>query len=157
MATIHAKIYALSALLMLAWGDSPPVAADTIYKWRDARGHIHYGDHAPTNAASATERVPTTLSPTPDADAKQRRVLRNRLLESFAHERAAKRTELAKSDALRARDKAACSRIRARLAALQQAGSIFQTKADGQRIYFTDAQRARMLHDARNTIREHCD
>lgn len=157
MITNAAEIRLLTIVLLWLGCTAAPLAAGTVFKWRDANGRIHYGDRPPANAASRSQRVPISTRPETDPNGDQRRALRNRLLKSYAHERAAKRAERAKRNAAREQNEAACARVRSRLAALQQAGGIFQTTADGQRIYFTDAQRARLMRETRDAVRQHCE
>jgi len=157
MITNAAEIRLLTIVLLWLGCTAAPLAAGTVFKWRDANGRIHYGDRPPANAASRSQRVPISTRPETDPNGDQRRALRNRLLKSYAHERAAKRAERAKRNAAKEQNEAACARVRSRLAALQQAGGIFQTTADGQRIYFTDAQRARLMRETRDAVRQHCE
>jgi len=157
MESIPTEMRARAIALLLLGCASAPLAAATIFKWRDASGHLHYGDRAPLNNDTASERLRVAPPPQPDSGNEGRRVLRSRLLESFARERAAQRAARAKREATRERNQAACARARSRRAALEQAGSVFQTTADGQRVYFNDAQRARLMRNARDAVRKHCE
>ncbi|HEY4560987.1 MAG TPA: DUF4124 domain-containing protein, partial [Lysobacter sp.] len=57
--------FALAALVALAV--LPAVRAGKVYRWVDAKGVVHYGDHVPQDAATAPARVdvvPVSAEPT---------------------------------------------------------------------------------------------
>ena len=57
---------ALTALLMLA-SMGVPVGADSLYRWVDAEGQVHFSDRAPASGPSTTvERLPRPTYADPD-------------------------------------------------------------------------------------------
>lgn len=53
-----AILFVLSSLAV------PAQASDKVYRWVDAQGRVHYGDHPPTNAAPAKVRtIPVPVEP----------------------------------------------------------------------------------------------
>ena len=63
---------ALAAVLAAALLAGPAHAVD-VYKWKDAKGGVHYGDRPPSDGAASTLEVPDDApSPAEEAAASQR-------------------------------------------------------------------------------------
>ena len=64
---------ALAAVAAAAALLAGPAHAVDVYKWKDAKGVVHYGDRAPPGAAASTLEVPDdALSPADEAAAGER-------------------------------------------------------------------------------------
>ncbi|MEJ7746828.1 MAG: M23 family metallopeptidase [Luteimonas sp.] len=60
---MQARLAAAALLLGCACVASPVAGADTIYRWTDRNGIVHYGDHVPDAPASRVVRIPVRAEP----------------------------------------------------------------------------------------------
>lgn len=145
----------LAALLMVA--GSPAFAADTIYKWVDEQGTVHYGERPPEGVdavevlvSQVSERDPadnpyasaTTADPDQPSVAQQRR-----------EERAERIEQQRQEDA---RLGAACQAQRARLEQLVPRSKVILQNADGTSRMLDDDERLAMIEEAQTFVDENC-
>jgi hypothetical protein len=141
----------LIPLLMYSSG----TAAD-VYKWRDAQGHIHYGDHPPPGQGAQSMKIET--APAPDPDAKQRSEKQERVLDSFREDRQRleKQREADKQkEAQRARK---CARVRQLLEKATNAGFLYEKTNDPRNPrVLTGEQRQAEMARLRAEVQKWCD
>lgn len=135
----------------LSWAHAPSFAAE-VYKWTDADGEVHFGDHPPS--AGAEQITVRSGGGTADPGRQERT---RRLLEEFETERA----EQAEQDAALARTEAqrdaACADARNRHFEYQNSGYLYEWTADGEKRVLSDAEHRRARADARAAVDKWCD
>ena len=140
-----ARLLAVSALF--------PASADEIYKSVDAQGHVVYSDRANNAAAKKTEVAVQQADPNEAARLAKERIL----LQADDDQR--KRQELDESRA-KAQQEAArpeqCKNARDRYNFLQSVNRLVTQDANGNRVYYTDAQFDQIRADARRTMNTAC-
>ena len=136
---------------------SSSVLADSIYKWTDDDGNVHYGDRP--SGQPSEERLQITYART-DASAVQRRVQSHR--ESTASREEA-RSEAAAAEIAAAEERAEaeermakCEQTRAQLKQMLEARRVYREDENGERVYLDDQQRADARTRAEDLIEEHC-
>lgn len=135
----------------LSWAHASSFAAE-VYKWTDADGDVHFGDHPPSAGA---EQI-TVRSGNGMADPGRQERTR-RLLEEFESERAEQAEQdaaLAQAEAQRA---AACADARNRNFEYQNSGYLYEWTADGQKRVLSDAEHRRARAEARAAVDKWCD
>ncbi|MEL7187034.1 MAG: DUF4124 domain-containing protein [Pseudomonadota bacterium] len=147
----------MAGLTALAITVSGAAMADSIYKWTDAEGNVHYGDR-PSGEATE-ERLQITYARTSSSSVK-RQVDSYR---SAADAREDARTAAAESRAEAAEQRAAeeermarCEQTRAQLAQMLEARRVYREDENGERVYLDDVQRAEARARAEEQIEEHC-
>ena len=168
---VHLRLVGLSlaALACLLLSN----AAHAQWKWRDSRGQIHISDippprdvpdkdvlqrpdptvrkpaasPVPAPAASAPGGTAATAKPPVDAELEEKR-------KQAEQEKAARaKADEQKAAAVR---KDNCERARSQLATLESGQRIARIKADGEREYMDDDQRAKETQRARQAIASEC-
>ena len=132
---------------------SMQVAAE-IYKCTDAGGKVHYGDK-PCKGESIifTPRA----GPRTDENAEDRVEKRNRLLRAYQEEHVQNRKKAAEQKAEKEKRMKNCHRAMNRYQQVTSSGRIYQIDGDGNRIDFTDEERANATASARADIKKWCD
>ena len=143
--------------LVLAMLAAP--AGAEIYKWTDAQGNVHYGDHPP----SSSTPKPFNPQTAKDAEARAQEALRQaadqaarkRAEQAISREAASKQQAANEEEARR---KAAnCQRARDNLEMLQRAKTrITRVDAQGQKQILDEAAREAEMVRASRTIAENC-
>ena len=132
-------------------------AANEIYKWTDAEGNVYYEDRP--SGADTEERLSMTYNPTNNSVV-QKRVDRRVEAQTTRHEAdtaaAAAEQEAAENAANDAARQKKCDRSRARLESYLQSRRLYNTGADGQRVYLDEAQRQEARQKAEEQITEFC-
>lgn len=115
-----------------------------VYKWRDAQGNIHYGDHPP--ADQDTQPMQIEAAPPPDTDAAQRRDKLERLLDSFSEDRQRLEQQREATKQKEAQRAQKCTRARQLLQKASNAGVLYEKTADPRnpRIYTAEQRQAEM-------------
>ena len=133
-----------------------PAGAE-IYKWTDAQGNVHYGDHPP----SSSTPKPFNPQTAKDAEARAEEALRQaadqaarkRAEQAISREAASKQQAANEEEARR---KAAnCQRARGNLEALQRA-RVTRVDAQGQTQILDEAAREAEMARASRAIVENC-
>ena len=133
---------AIIALVMAMMG--PAVAAE-VYRWTDADGQVHYGKHAPHDAAGARSvQLPESVEAVhaADPDDAQRRERQRRLLEAYTHERRQKQAAAAESAQRQQEQAQRCRALQAQWRRLTFGGRVYFKREDGTREYLSDERRA---------------
>lgn len=112
----------------------PGLAMAEVYRWTDASGQVHFGE-VPAAGAVPVEVKPQVM----ERDAAT--IEREKRTEQFF---AARRQEQQRADELaqqqQAKQAQECQRLRGKLDQLQRAGSFYRLDAQGQRVYYSDAE-----------------
>ena len=147
-------IACLIAALALA---GAAAASETIYKWTDENGNVHYEDR-PSGAASE-ERLKITYQRTSSTAVQQRVQARLDRQAARAEEKtikeAARQDEADKATAAAEREQA-CVNARARLESYLQQRRLYRTDANGERVYLDDEQRQEARRKAEEKVSEYC-
>ena len=138
-------------------------SAQTIYRWVDAEGRVHYTDERPPGQV-ATEEV--ALRPPPsraDVEAAQLRLDRlradvNARREAQASDRERQDAEREVAEAEAAFRLSQCHIARDNLYNLEESGApVYSLNANGEREYYDDERRAREIVEMRAAMARFCD
>jgi hypothetical protein len=144
------------AVAMLALATTPPLLADTIYKWVDATGTVHYGERPPegvdaelvtvTSARSSGAEDPYAASR--EAQAAQKEVNAERMVEASAAYEQQQQEQ--------ARMEAACAAQKSRLEQLIPRSKILLQNPDGTSRMLGDQERLDMIEESQKFVDENC-
>jgi len=141
--------------LMLATG-----ASAEIYKWIDAEGNVHYGEHPPLEAQRQTvepARGPSDESINESRERWQAILSNQRRSDQLGQEDKAKAEEEKAAQMEReAAKQRSCIRARENLNILTQERPVYQVDEKGERIFFDDAAREREIAEMKKIIEEYC-
>jgi len=144
------RFVALACLLSLVFGAVP---AAEVYKWKDADGHVHFGDHPPdTEAESVTIR-----SGPPAADNTNRQEHLRQVLDGYTREREAREASRASEKMEAERRERICIRARARQHSVENANFLYDYTARGERRVLEGAEYKRAIENARQAVADSCD
>lgn len=149
---LQGTLAALALALVL-----PAFAAQTIYKWVDEDGTVHYGERPPEGVAAepvnvrsprvgTSEPNATFSDPQALADAKQEQ---QEQLQQLAEQRAQQEEEAK-------RLAAACDAQRARLAEMIPRAKILLQNPDGTTRMLGDEERQQMIDESQKFVDENC-
>ena len=135
-----------------------PFAVDaSVYKWVDENGKVHYGDRPQAEQPA----VEVTIDEAPAArsysdDGMSRAEKRERLLQSMQEDRIEKQEQRDKLKAEKQKNRQKCNRYRDRMRHYQRASAMYNLDKDGNRVYISDAQRARATKNLQARINKYC-
>jgi hypothetical protein len=149
--------YLLIGFAALTVAASTSVFADSIYKWTDAEGYVHYEDRPSgepseerlqfsynrTNSTAVHQRVQTQRDATATRQVAREDAEADR--QTAAENRAAAEENLAK-----------CQSYRARLKTMLESRRVYREDEAGERSYLDEAQRAEARSKAEELIKETC-
>ncbi len=154
MKTRHLMVWLLASALTASGG----AFADSIYKWTDADGNIHYEDR-PSGAATEV-RMNLTYSRTDD-DAVEQRIEARLDKQTAKREAAVVAAEEAKSaDEKRAEadvQQKQCDSYRDTLETQMQARRLYREDENGERVYLDDSARLEARQRTEDFVQEFCD
>ena len=154
MKTRHLMVWLLASALTASGG----AFADSIYKWTDADGNIHYEDR-PSGAATEV-RMNLTYSRTDD-DAVEQRIEARLDKQTAKREAAVVAAEEAKSaDEKRAEadvQRKQCDSYRDTLETQMQARRLYREDENGERVYLDDSARLEARQRTEDFVQEFCD
>lgn len=146
----------LTVFVLLQLGLRPgPLAATEVFKWKDAAGHLHFGDKPP-GAAVQAESV-TVRSSAPVAADGQRQERLRQLLDSYASERKAKDASRAAARREVERREQACTRARARRQQAERTNVMYVRTPGGERRVLDGAEHQHVIDKARQAVADSCD
>jgi hypothetical protein len=154
---MDSKKTALTLLVTALTLAGAALASETIYKWTDENGEVHYGDRP--SGAESEERLNLTYRRTSGAAVQQRVQARLDRQAARAEEKTveeAARQDAADKAAAAAEREQACANARAQLASYVEGRRLYRTDASGERQYLDDAQRAEARRKAEEKVSEHC-
>lgn len=105
-------------------------AGGQVYKWKDSKGHVHYGDQ-PVPGAQKIEVAPVNSEAAPAGKG-------------------------AETDADRAKRTAECARKREQLATYKNAARIVEKNSLGVEREFSDAERQQLIAQTEKQLAEQC-
>lgn len=144
---------AVLGVLLALGGSCGPALAQQVYKSVDAEGHVVYSDRAPTkNAPKTSLRVDR-----PDPAEVARLQKEQEKLKAADLERSIQQAADDKSKAIADQKRqVACQNARNRYYQLKESGRIFKRDADGNRVYYSDADAEAMREQARQAMIAAC-
>jgi hypothetical protein len=147
----------LAALILFLPG---PVVAG-IYKWTDADGNVHYGEHPPPEAQ--TREMPSATPP-PEADVLHSQERLDRLLERQQRseqlrqeDRVRQAQEEEQAARLAAERRQRCIDARNQMHRLRMQRAIYTIDEQGERVYLDDEARSRLIELRQREIEAFCD
>ena len=127
------------------------VAHADIYRWKDAQGHVHYGDQPPASGAEKIDEPPPPSPLSPEEANAQLEAIRAK--REAANEEAAKaREEKAKAEAQRQQRADECAAARRQLDAMRAAQRI--QSPDGH--WYTGDERVQKERELEQAIAKRC-
>lgn len=136
---------------------TPFIADAGVYKWVDENGKVHYGDQ-PVASQPSVEMNVDDSSPAPSSggDVLSRAEKRERLLQSMEEDRLEKKEQREKQKAQREKNKRKCNRYRDRMRHYQRASALYNLDQQGNRVYISEAERARATRNLQANINKYC-
>lgn len=132
--------------------------AESIYKWTDADGNIHYEDRP--SADQSVELMKLGYKRTDSRAVTQRIQTRLNTQTTRREAKAAAAEEAKSSEALRAEAaevQKRCQSYRHKLDTLVQSRRLYREDADGERVYLDDAERQEASERAEELVHEFCN
>ncbi len=149
----------LLAVLLLA--PLPLAAADTIYKWIDEQGTVHYGERPPHGVdavevlvSSGPRRSTTEVAATPDPAFAPPNPDQPNAAQQQREQRAERLAEQREEEARLA---AACQAHKSRLEQMIPRAKIVLQNPDGTSRMLEDEERQAMIDEAQAFVDENCD
>ena len=135
-----------------------PMAQAEIYKWVDDNGQVHYSEQAPDSKRSSKEiHIQKHRPQAPLISPEQRRQQRDNLLRAFDEERQLRNEAKEKKEQDEARSRRNCIRARDKLKNYERASVLYNLDEQGERVYFSDAQRSRAVANLKSQIKKWCE
>ena len=125
-----------------------------IYKCRDAQGKVQYADKP---CAGESSVITPRAAPKVDENSEQRMQKTRRLLRAYQEEDAREKEQQAEVKAEKQERKRNCANARDRYQRFLQASRIFKLDDEGNRVIFTDEERAQSTEHARLEVERWCD
>lgn len=144
----------LGYLLFLFFIITPSQAA--VYQWKDENGRVHFSDR-PVHEKATEKRIKSSpKSSSSPALPEDRRERRQRLLDVYEKERAEKREAKAKKKEEREEQKRKCHKARARYDEYSTTPRIYEYLESGERKYFNNAERERLIAELKADVERFC-
>ena len=136
---------------------STSVYADSIYKWTDAEGYVHYEDRP--SGEPSEERLQFSYNRTNSTAVHQRVQTQHDATATRQAARAdadADRQTAEDNRAMAEENKARCQTYRAKLKTMLESRRVYRENESGERSYLDEAQRAEARSKAEELIKETC-
>ena len=147
----HWALLLLLALNLLA---GSTVAAE-VYKWKDADGHLHFGDRPPTAEADAESVTIRSGAPAAANGNSQERL--RQVLDGFTKEREAREASQAAAEDAQEQREQACTRAKARQYSAEHSNFLFVYTPTGERRVLEGAEYNNVIAKARQAVADSCD
>lgn len=132
--------------------------ASDVYRWKDANGTVHFGEHPPqgiaaeqlstsTGKRATSQRPKNTTASTSPADSS---------VDASAEEKAAKAPVVATKPPKPKKDKGICKRARSNLKTLTERARIRQKDENGEESFMSEAQKDEQKKAAKDAIKDYC-
>ena len=141
----------LSGLLMV----TGPVSAAEVYKWRDADGHLHFGDRPPATQSHAESVIIRSAAPAAANEHSQERL--KQVLDGYAKEREAREASRAAALAEDEQREQACMRAKARRQTAERVNVMYEYTPQGERRVLGEAEHKQVIEKAREAVADSCD
>jgi hypothetical protein len=125
-----------------------------IYKCSDAQGNVQYADKP---CAGESSVITPRSAPKVDENSEQRMQKTQRLLRAYQEENIQKKEQQAEARAEKQERKRNCASARDRYQRFLQASRVFRLDEEGNRVVYTDAERAQSTEHARLEVERWCD
>lgn len=146
----------LFALLLLL----PTVALADYYQWRDAQGHVHFGDQPPANArdvkpikSGASASKPEGIAPASDPERRQRT---QKLLDAWQAEHKAAERDEERSRAATAESRQRCAALRDHLRYLEATPRLYRLDDKGERVFLSETEYVQHRRETELLIQQDC-
>ena len=140
------------ALALFACG----VAHGQVYKWVDSKGVTHYDQKPPAGTNSKELQLHDGLqpgaAPAPGSGADWQERSR-----AFKERQAKRDSDAAKQAADREKQEAQCKYMTGRMAEMRRSRRIYDTDANGERVYLDDKQRDAMMEQREQEYNQRCN
>lgn len=127
--------------------------ATEVFRWTDATGKVHFGDHPPEQGAAAM----TIHSSAGGTDSGRRQQRTQRILDDFAHQRAEQAAMAQASAEKEATRDAHCAAARKERYRLEHANKLYRVNEDGERRVLAGAEYTGEIERARQAVEASCD
>lgn len=147
----------IALLLLLSCFALTPAQAETIYKWTDDSGTVHFGELPPEGVNAEVVSVTTASTRTvseEDPYAAARANLRSPAQAREDNAQAAQQREAQKQE--EARIAAACNAQKSRLEELIPRSKVLLQSADGTSRMLSDDERQSMIDESQKFVDENC-
>lgn len=145
-------------LLVMSFFSMTPALAETIYKWTDDKGTVHFGERPPEGVdaelVSVTTASAASSNAAADPYAAARENLRSPAEAREANAETAKQRELQKQED--ARIAAACEAQKSRLQELIPRSKVLLQNPDGTSRMLSDDERQSMIDESQKFVDENC-
>lgn len=145
----------MKSILLVSMCLLPLSASAGVYKWVDANGQTHFGDRPPAQAASSEVTVDARPAEV-DATARQRHQKMTEFLEQQQAEREVRQAADAKAEKAAEERAELCRTLRARLKYLASVSTFYNLNDQGERVFVSEAENARIREDFREKVRRQC-
>lgn len=146
--------HAALALSLLGLPLIPATAAE-VFKWKDAAGHLHFGDKPPGSeikAESVTIRGGEPAAANEHGQARLREVL-----EGYTRERKAREASRAAAARRAEQREQACERAKARRQRAERTNVMYVKTAKGERRILDGSEHQHVIDKARQAVTDSCD
>lgn len=126
-----------------------------VYKWTDKNGNVHFGDH-PVNQDEATELIIDTESRAGITHSSGDNKERARMTKELEEDRKTRKEKRDKIKAEKKKRQERCARAKDRLRRYQNANSIYKLNKKGERVYYSNEERAAKEKKLNKTIAKNC-
>ena len=155
------KVFLIAGVVIGFWVLSAP-AAESIYKWVDEDGNVHFSDHPPRQASKAEElRIESAPSDDIVREAQETRDRLKTKQQTSLDQRSAaseqKRLQ-AEVDQVRRDDRQRrCTKAREQIQSLDHHMPIYYIDESGNRIFFDDKKRADLIEFYQRETKMFCE
>jgi hypothetical protein len=132
-----------------------------VYRWVDDNGRVHFGDRPSSDSAQELELKRPPRPRTGNIDQRQldaeRKAARQKLLDSFDEERRQQREATQQREAQERERQRNCAAARDRLRRYENASSLYQPLANGERRVLSKGERRSATEQARQAVNRWCE
>ena len=144
------------AVAALALAAATPTLAETIYKWVDESGTVHYGERPPEGVDAELVTVTTAKSRDGDDPYAETRAQQAEQKEAEAERMVEASAALEQQQQEQARLEAACAAQKSRLEQLIPRSKILLQNPDGTSRMLGDDERLAMIEESQTFVDENC-
>ncbi|MEE4173223.1 MAG: DUF4124 domain-containing protein [Xanthomonadales bacterium] len=144
------------ALATLALATTPPILAETIYKWVDESGTVHYGERPPEGVDAELVTVTTAKPRSGDDPYAATRTQQTEKKEAEAERMVEQTAAIEQRQQEQARLEAACAAQKSRLEQLIPRSKVLLQNPDGTSRMLGDDERLAMIEESQKFVDENC-
>lgn len=140
---------------------APGHSAETLYKWVDAQGNVHFSDRPPEESQQAEElEIDVEISGERQREADERLKASQTALTERQLARIEQNKSRAEMSQQRQREQAQsqirCAQAKANLAAVDRAAPAYSINSNGEREFLEDADRDKKITQFRRAVKDLC-